>query len=104
MAWILFSDRLLPIFGDDALLLVSSTKGVFFVLTTAWMLYVLIRRQSGSLERSLAELRREVVEHHRVQVELRENEGKLRLLSAALAAVPTAISLSNTTTTGRSYG
>ena len=100
VAWILLSDRLLPIFGDHALLLVSSTKGVFFVLTTAWMLYVLIRRQSGSLERSLAELQREVVEHHRVQVELREKEGKLRLLSAALTAVPTAISLSKTDRNG----
>jgi two-component system CheB/CheR fusion protein len=55
-AWILLSDRVLIFFGPAAFV-VSTIKGLFFVGSTAWMLYLLAYRQSSALEGSEAQLR-----------------------------------------------
>jgi PAS domain S-box-containing protein len=59
-AWIVLSDFLVSWFVEDVerLSQLQSLKGVAFVLVTAAILYVLVERQVGLIQRSLAALRR----------------------------------------------
>ena len=65
--WILFSDRLLSALSDDPALLtrLGTAKGWFYVLVTAGLLYLLIRRHEAVLLRAGELLERRVVERTR---------------------------------------
>lgn len=58
--WILFSDKLLGtwVWNPDYLLHLETLKGWFYVLVTAWMLYVLTHRSVTVLARSEQSLRK----------------------------------------------
>ncbi len=55
-AWIVISDQFLDRFGTG-LVLVSIGKGLLFVVATACMLFVLVRRHSSALERAEQQMR-----------------------------------------------
>jgi signal transduction histidine kinase len=65
--WILFSDRLLSALSDDPAVLarLGTLKGWFYVLVTAGLLYLLIRRHEAALLRAGESLERRVVERTR---------------------------------------
>jgi len=66
--WILFSDRLLALLVSDpeTLTRLQTFKGWFYVLVTAWLLYVLVQRSIANIRRS--------------EQALRESEGRYRSL------------------------
>lgn len=64
LAWILFSDQALHFAaqgGDDFVTVWQSIKGVLFVLVTATVLYVVVRRYLGRIEAAQRE-KREIFE------------------------------------------
>ena len=75
--WILLSDRIISHFTDSVRILTvySNIKGVFFVVFTGVMLFILINRQINDRNKIIAKLDREVVVreqliqelHHRIK-------------------------------------
>jgi len=58
-SWILFSDRCLALLVHDPenLTRLQTYKGWFYVIVTAWLLYILVRRNISSLQLSEQALR-----------------------------------------------
>ncbi len=77
LLWIYFSDRALSSIVSDpkALILANMIKGWAFVLITAVILYVLVSRLIGKIDRSIA---REIETRAKKDARIRESEQRLR--------------------------
>jgi PAS domain S-box-containing protein len=80
--WILFSDQMLgALIKDPAILTRFQTyKGWFYVIATAWVLDLLIRRYALDTQRHIADL-------EKTEAALREREAHLRLMVEQMGAI-----------------